>query len=336
MLILNPSSSLQLVTTGAAVAADIHASWVDRDDAGLTITPDCDNTEVAAAGTATIVAAPAALTKRAVAQLLIRNMHASAAFTVEVRHTDGTTVATLWSGTLAAGQDLVYEDGKGWYQNSGTTLISHQVFTSGSGTYNTPGGVRAIKVECVGGGGAGGSCANAATNAAAAGGGGAGGYSCAVVQNPAASYPYAVGAGGTPGAAGANPGGAGVDTTFGTAGAVCLARGGAGGLADTVATIHVGGLGGAGGAASTATGDIKADGQPGRGGVALAAAQALSGSGGSSVYGGGGISRKNATTGGDTGKAYGGGGSGACIISGGASQQGGAGGAGLIIVTEYR
>lgn len=335
MLILNPTSLLQLVT-GSAVAIDVHASWVDRDDAGLTITPDCDNVEITTATTATIVGSPSALSKRALKQLVIRNVHASSSNAIIVNHSDGTTTATLWAGTLAAGQDLVYEDGKGWYQNSGTTLISHQVFVTGSGTYTTPGGVRAIKVECIGGGGAGGSCLSAATNSAGAGGGGSGGYSCAVVTSPAASYPYAVGAGGTPGAAGANPGGAGVDTTFGAAGAVCLARGGAGGLADTVTTIHAGGLGGAGGLSSAATGDVKADGQPGEAGVALAAAQCLSGRGGSSVYGGGGVSRKNATTAGDTGKSYGGGGSGGSIISGGASQQGGAGGAGLILVTEYR
>lgn len=332
MINLDGASDAIQVVTAQAVSVDCHASYVDKNL--LVFTPGRDNTAITTAATTTVVSAPGSNIQRNVKALVIRNKHATLSVDVTVNHVGDVTVE-LEKRTLAPGTALVYEEGRGFDVTSSPSIVSHQVFVSGSGTYTKPTGVKAIKVECVGGGGAGGSCLNAATNSSAAGGGGAGGYSCVVVQSPAASYPYVVGAGGTPGAVGNNPGGPGGDTTFGSA-SICTGKGGAGGLGDTVAVIHVGGLGGAGGLASGGVGDVKAEGQAGGGGVALAAAQALSGRGGSSVYGGGAVARKNGTGAGIASAAFGGGGSGGAIISGGASQQGGAGAPGLILVTEYR
>lgn len=225
-------------------------------------------------------------------------------------------VATWWSTAMAQGYSLV----KVTEIKSGTTY-----------TYTT--GARALFVEAIGGGGAGGGVATAA-NSGAGGGGGAGAYACSWITTlKAAPYTVAIGAAGTPGAAGANPGGNGGDTTFDTT--AIVAKGGSGGIADTNAAIHVGGLGGAGGLASGSTGDLVLDGGQGSPGLALAAAQAVSGNGGQSFLGGG---AKGRVTQGDGAAAVantGGGGAGGCSVSGGASQAGGAGGTGLIRVWEF-
>lgn len=332
MQLLTGTAHVFRVVTGSAVTVDVFASYIDK--SGSTFTPGNQATAITTAATTNVVSAPAASTQRNLKSMSVRNKHASSSNVVTVQFYDGATAYEIISETLAAGTELLYEDGQGWVVNITGANVSHQVFTTGgAGTYTTPAGVRAIKVECVGGGGAGGGCGTAATNSAGAGGGGAGAYAVALITSPAASYAYVVGAGGTPGAAGANNGGAGVNTTFNTT--TVVAVGGSGGLADTVTTLHAGGLGGAGGLASGSTGDFKSNGAPGGNGVSFAAAQCLSGAGGPSVYGGGAVSAKNATGAGVAGTS-GGGGSGATIVSGGANQAGGAGGAGLIIVTEYR
>lgn len=328
--ILTGASEVLRIVTDAAIAVDVVAHFIDKN--GTTFTPDSTPTAITTATTTTIVAAPGASIQRNVLACSIRNKSTTTSVGVTVQFFDGTAYE-ITKEILAAGAELFYEDKVGWTVTANSPAVTHQIIAvAGGGTYNTPAGVRAIRVECVGGCGAGGSAATAATNSGAAGGGGGGAYAEAIIANPASSYAYVVGAGGTPGAAGANNGGAGGDTTFNVT--TVVAKGGSGGLADTVTTIHVGGNGGAGGLASTSTGDLKRDGQPGGAGLALAAAQAVSGQGGGTVYGGGAASVKNATAGGTAGTA--GGGSGACIISGGASQAGGAGAPGLIIVTEYR
>lgn len=208
-----------------------------------------------------------------------------------------------------------------------------------TGTYTPTSGVRALFVEAWGGGGGGGGCATAVTNSAAAGGGGGGAYSAAWLTTlVSGNHTVTIGGGGAGGTAGANPGTAGTDTDFKDTGGTTrvYADGGAGGAADTVATIHTGGLGGAGGLASAGTGDVKQDGAPGDAGLALAAAQCLSGAGGVGfMNGGNAIGKKNATGAGGSATGYGGGGSGATIISGGASQAGGNGGAGIVRVWEF-
>lgn len=228
-------------------------------------------------------------------------------------------------------------DGLGnWWSTAvaqGYSLIKvTEVLSGTSYTYTT--GAKALFVEAIGGGGAGGSVATAVTNSGAAGGGGGGAYAAKwITALKAAPYTVAIGAGGTPGGAGANPGGPGGDTTFDTT--TVVAKGGAGGIQDTIAAIHVGGLGGAGGLASGSTGDMVSNGEPGTSGLALAAAQAVSGSGGNSVLGGGANGRVTQGDGAAAANNTGGGGSGGCSVSGGASQNGGAGGTGLLRIWEF-
>ena len=254
----------------------------------------------------------------------------------DTKPTDGSVVAgALFYETDTSVQSIY--DGTIWWRSAvaqGYAVIKVTEITGSTTSYNYTTGARALFVECVGGGGAGGSAATGATNAAAAGGGGGGGYSCAFLTGLAPNpITVQVGAGGAPGATGANPGGAGTDTTFGSTSLV-TGKAGAGGLSSTVgAGPVIGGLGGAGGASSSGVGDMKVDGEPGANGIMLAAAQAQSGQGGDSVFGGGAAGQTTQHTGATAGN-YGAGGSGGCILSGGASVAGGAGGAGVIRVTE--
>lgn len=245
--------------------------------------------------------------------------------------------------TLVAGGFAIYSAEKGWtiydaqgrsLSGSGGSLLRVSNVLQGTTTY-TPGvDARALYIEMVGGGGQGGGVANAATNSGAGGGGGAGAFSAMFLSALKASYTVQVGAGGSSTGAGASTGQVGTDSTFDSA-SVCTAKGGAGGLGDTIALgPRVAALGGAGGLASGGLGDIKADGGAGEAGLALAAAQGVSGRGGDSYFGSGGNSVKTQSAG-PAAVLYGGGGAGACALSGGASVQGGAGANGLIRVYEF-
>lgn len=322
------------ITTGQAGSLDVTANFGDRVTATGEETFGSERGTITTATTTTILTAPTAGSVRKLKGLFARNKHASTAITVTVKIDVSTVETELVSTTLQAGQTLQYIEGIGFFVFEPLAQYTHsRQILAASGTYTTPAGVRSIEIECIGAGGGGGGCATAATNSAAAGGGGGGAFSSTMIQNPAATYAVTIGAAGAAGTAGNNAGGTGGDTIFG---AVCTAKGGLGGAGDAVATLHIGGLGGSGGPVSTGVGDIKTDGISGGTGWALAAAQALSGPGGSTAYSAGAIEKKNATTAGGAPLATngGGGGSGACIISGGASQAGGAGAAGLIIVRE--
>ena len=95
---------------------------------------------------------------------------------------------------------------------TGLTSIPHtvQVFSSGSGTYTTPANCKAIFIQVWGGGGSG--AAGNTTTSTRGAGAGAGAYSQKLINSPAATYTYAVGAGGvavtsTAGGAAGNTGG---------------------------------------------------------------------------------------------------------------------------------
>lgn len=214
-------------------------------------------------------------------------------------------------------------------------IVSVSEVNTGTVTFVPDATAQFLFVECIGAGGSGGGVATAATNAGAAGGGGSGAYSCIFITGPLkASYTVSVGSGGAAPAAGANPGNSGADTTFDSP-SVCTAKGGSGGGADTVAAgPRVGGAGAAGGLASGGLGDSVFDGNAGSYGMALAAAQAVSGRGGSGPFGGGPLSAI-AQGNGPAGVKFGSGGSGGCILSGGASVAGGAGANGLIRIWQY-
>lgn len=319
----------QRVRITTETICNVWASYVDKDSS--TFTPDNnDGTATTAATIVTIVDEPTGSIVRNVKSINIQET-TGAKCTVEVIVYDGVDTFEIFNGTLGAFGRLTLDDDGNWTVTQGYS-ISQTIYLTGSGTYTVPDGVGSIYVECVGGGGGGGGCLDAATNSAAAGGGGAGAYVAKTYQTAAGgSYAYAVGAAGGGAAAGNNTGTAGGTTTFGT----LSAPGGSGGLPDTVAVIHVGGKGGAGGT-SASGGDINVDGSPGETGMALAAAQAVSGRGASSAFGGGANCIKNATSVGAAASGYGAGGSGGCIISSGGDVGGGTGTIGIIVITEYR
>jgi hypothetical protein len=230
---------------------------------------------------------------------------------------------------------LFYWNGTTWVAAGGAGKApTRQVFfAAGSGTYTTPAGCRAILVEVVGGGGAGGGCpGTSAGNQSAGGGGGGGGYSLALIQNPAASYSYTVGAGGT-GVTNAN-GNAGGASTFGVA---VAANGGSGGGQTTQNTPNnwSGGLG-LGGVPTAGDSGGGATGQPGQFGY-LGNNFPVGGQGGAGARSStGGPQNLANSAAGSPGTAPGGGGSGAANnASQGTAQAGGAGAAGIVIVTEY-
>lgn len=120
MLLLTTSSTVLRVVTDAAVTVDVHASWVDR--SGTTDTPGATNTAISTATTTTIVAAPAVSTYRNVRRCNIRNKHATSSVTVTVQIYDGSTAYELYKGVMAPGQSLVFDDERGFYPVSTTTL----------------------------------------------------------------------------------------------------------------------------------------------------------------------------------------------------------------------
>lgn len=114
MLLLVSTSDALSVISSAAVALDIHASWIDY--ATGTVTPGRTNTAMSTATTTTVVASPAASTQRNVKSLHCRNKDATLSTDVTVRHTDGTTIIELIKITLSAGDSLEYVEGVGFFK----------------------------------------------------------------------------------------------------------------------------------------------------------------------------------------------------------------------------
>jgi hypothetical protein len=114
VLLLTSTSDALSTVTSAAVAVDVHASWVDY--ASGTVTPGRTNTAISTATTTTIVGSPAASTQRNVKTAHWRNKDASLPVDITVRHTDGTTIVELIKITLAAGDSLEYVEGVGFFK----------------------------------------------------------------------------------------------------------------------------------------------------------------------------------------------------------------------------
>lgn len=275
----------------------------------------------------------------AVPQISICNTHATITSLATLRHYIAGTSRVVFANVALKPGDRVefgengiwahYDQMLGVYTALAISL-SRTVITSGSGTYAPPPGCRAINVRMLGGGGAGGSSAGAASSGGAGTGGGAGSYVEKLISPPSSSYSYAIGAGGTPGAAGNVVGGNGVDTTFGS----LTAKGGTGGPGSGAAAATALLLaGGAGGVAGTG-GDINPPGEAGGPSFRSSATILLSGSGGNSVLAGGANGR---TTQGDGAAAVansGAGGAGGASVNAATNQVGGAGGSGEIIIDE--
>lgn len=202
------------------------------------------------------------------------------------------------------------------------------IYSSGSGTYTVPSGCTAILVQMVGGGGGGAGAVGGATTASIGGGGASGAYCEKFYGSPSASYAYAIGAGGTGGAAGENNGVNGADTTFGA----LTAPGGEKGFSMAAGTSVAGTAGGGAGILATG-GDINSTGADGWTAIRFSATSTAGGGGGPSYFGGGG-GRVGGNVAGLPGY-NGGGGSGGNVRSNATGRAGGDGGNGLIVITEY-
>lgn len=194
-------------------------------------------------------------------------------------------------------------------------------------------GIQAVRQRMVGGGGGGGGVpATAAGQAAAAAGGGGGGYSETLIASPSfVALTVNIGAAGTGGAAGANNGTAGGQTTGLGSFVANGGGGGEGGTAAATGQVTAGGMGG------TATGDIGTFGGDGGNGMRVGGFAVQQGFGGWSQFGGSRQAPGNNLGGaGATAHLYGGGGSGAFNqASQAAAAAGGNGTAGLIVWELY-
>jgi hypothetical protein len=214
--------------------------------------------------------------------------------------------------------------------------VDVQVFTVvGTFSWNAPANPKLIWARGMGCAGAGGGAANTGAGQSACGGGGGGGeYAESWLDGAFVSSPQTVtiGAAGAPGTAGANPGGAGGDCSFGS---ILLAKGGGGGngMAATASAAAAGGAGGTGG-----IGQLLVPGEGGDMGRVAGGFPVDVARGGRSVLGAGAqqVNAANSSAG-LNGSRYGGGGGGAMNRDTGSvgNQAGGAGAAGGIVVVSF-
>lgn len=208
--------------------------------------------------------------------------------------------------------------------------VSKQVFTADD-TYIPTDGLLSCIIECYGAGASGGGAASTAGTFGGAGGGGGGGYSRFYAQpgDIGASKTVTIGVGGAATAATQVIGNDGTDTSVG---ALCVAKGGAGGGGGGGGTA-----GGAGTGAIAGTGDIAAPGPNGSvgAGASILTVAAVSGGGANTAVGSGGSPRVATSSGGLVGTGYGSGGSGGLSVNNAAPAAGGAGANGLVIITEF-
>lgn len=224
-------------------------------------------------------------------------------------------IAALSNGTAGKFLQAVDSSDVVWASNKAPT---QQVFSSGSGTYTTPAGCVGIFVECIGAGGGGGGCSSTTAGQTSSGGsGGGGGFASVMIQNPSATYAYAVGAPGAGGPGGAGSGSVGGNATATTFGTSCEVTGGLGGSGGAVNT---GGASGGPGVGTVGTVLITGGGN-GNDSLGVAARG-----------GAGGIATQNAD---GTAGVFPGGGGGGGFSANGASHSGASGANGLIVVTEY-
>lgn len=224
-----------------------------------------------------------------------------------------------------------------------TPVTAPIIFTSsGSLTAAQVAGARALKFRVQNAGaGSGGVALTTGGNCGASGGGGAGAYAERTLAVSALTFPLAVtvGAGGTAGASGANPGGVGgqskvVDNNGGgatlcTPGVQAANQAGGAGASSTSIT-GAAGIGGFDSSVSGGVADLVIAGEAGGNGIRVFATIAIAARGGNAVLGMGGAVTSG-TNSGSAGNLYGGGASGA-VSNNAAAQAGAVGAAGAIIV----
>jgi hypothetical protein len=171
------SDKLQVVTSSANLV-HVHATFTDL--SGTTVTPGRTDTSVAAATTTDVVASPGASTTRKIKFLSVFNDHATAAQDIVIRHTDGTTVADLWAGSVPAQTGVTFDEKCGWRVASPFPSADIQTFDAPGGNWTKPAGPRTglTLIRLWGSGGGGGGGASLATAAIAKGGSGGGVGGC--------------------------------------------------------------------------------------------------------------------------------------------------------------
>lgn len=217
-------------------------------------------------------------------------------------------------------------------------LLGVQLFTTtGAYTYTPTAGTTAVIIELQGAGGGGGGVAGATSGVSLGGPGGGGGYIRVRLTANFAGGTGNVGAKGTGGAAGANPGTNGGNTTFTTTGGspvTYTAGGGVGGTTNTSGATPYALVAATGGI--TTNGDVQI---PGGNTVSFALSTSQSHSSGSpSQYSRGGALVFNgaaASSAGSNAGGYGGGGSGAISSINTGTKAGGNGSDGLVVIWEY-
>jgi hypothetical protein len=139
MIILDATTKSLQIKLSASVATNqlpFSASYIDSN--GSTTTPgEQDGTTSNPPTTVTIVSSPAASTQRLIKSLTIQNADTAAA-TVTIIYNNNSTLRNIIVATLAAGDQLIYEDGHGWsaVDKNGNLKTS----ASGSGGSTSPGG----------------------------------------------------------------------------------------------------------------------------------------------------------------------------------------------------
>ena len=218
-------------------------------------------------------------------------------------------------------------------------LLSQTIYYTSGATWTKASypGLKAVKVKCQGAGGGGGGVGATAAGtfvASGGGGGGGGGYAEKFILEAAldATEAIAVGTGGAGGAAGANNGSAGGNSTFGAT--KVIGNGGVAGNGATAQTFWITAGGGAGG---SGTGDLVVAG--GAGGLShpVDANGGYGGKGGDSFLGKAPVARSawQSSGAGLPGSLYGTGGSGGASAQNQTAKAGGAGANGIVIVEIY-
>ena len=123
-MILSATTDKFDLVTSAAVAVDVHVSYIDASSS--TLAPSGggrQNTAITTAATTDILAAPGASTLRTVTAMKIRNKNASASVDVTVRFNQNATAFELHKTTLKAGECLEWLPSIGFFKLAATPVL---------------------------------------------------------------------------------------------------------------------------------------------------------------------------------------------------------------------
>jgi hypothetical protein len=118
VLILQATADLlRVITTVGGSQIEPHVSFIETDNAAPPVVQDVNlvNTaNITTATTTTVLDCTTASRRRRVLYASFRNTHASVTETVEVVHSDGTTVRSIVKATLLPGESLIYNGAGTW------------------------------------------------------------------------------------------------------------------------------------------------------------------------------------------------------------------------------